>query len=78
MLQKFKNVGLPLTKDAMKKITGGIVWPGLRDFKCILNNGTVLVGGCSDISGYGHTCCMNKYGTTNVEWGAYGCPYQVC
>lgn len=67
-----------LSKQEMTKITGGITWPDYRDFQCRLNNGTLVTGGCTIVTGYAHSCCMNKYGTPNVEWGPYGCPYDIC
>ncbi len=81
MTKKNATTGSILSKNQMKNLRGGIAWPGLRDFSCVLNNGTVMTGGCDDTSGNAIKCCKSKYGSaysTGLNWGAYGCPYRAC
>lgn len=79
MIMKYKDLGAMLTSDEMKNINGGVAWNQLRDFKCLMHDGTLNNGGCTSVSGCASAWCRNTYGYgfSSVEWGAWGCPYDT-
>lgn len=79
MITKFKSLGTLLSGEQMKHIQGGVAWEQLRDFKCRMQNNTILPGGCENVSGGAAATCICLYGSgfSSVEWGAWGCPYRT-
>lgn len=80
MVKKIMPLGVKLSRQEAKSLNGGIVWPDFRDFTCQTPLG-VRPGGCSMVSGAAASCCIKKYGSSSfvgVNWGAYGCPGEIC
>lgn len=76
MLKKYQQLGKTLSKEEMKTVTGGIIWPYLRQFTCTIQSPGFL--GCTDNSSYGVSCCRNFSPSSSPIWGDPGCPYQTC
>ena len=78
MLKKYQSLGKSLSKDEMKTIKGGIIWPYLRQFGCTGGN---FYEGCTDWSTYGLNCCKAKYGSSSTAiWHEpyLPCDIQIC
>lgn len=74
MLKKYQELGKTLSKDEMKAVKGGIVWPYLRVFGC--TNGGGFNEGCTDWSTFGVNCCASRYGSSSTPiWHE---PYIPC